>query len=276
MNENPIPQTDNAPLTEYPYVKELLSILNDNDRDTAGLSALLGHIGEMENFIKTAESTILDMKQQLDSMKEVQNHPVRAALQNAIKSLETKVTEISERLGELKSGIISGCMEAALTFKQKGITALNNLASFFHIKDSLGDWQKSIDFTIQTDNKAIAKIEAFSAEYHSAGRTIKNMARVVAGKKPCDAKKEAGKLAKTIAAPYQTQKAALNSLKKSIDKAISAIDRMEHSETVKQAERAIIKKPPLLQRVEAHKDRVAQAKLEMPAPERGKTQGLEV
>jgi hypothetical protein len=276
MNENTTPQGDNSPLAENQYVKELFSILNDNGRDTSGLSALLGHVNEMESFVKTAESTISDMKRQLDGMKEIQNHPVKTALQNAIKTLETKVAEVKERLGELKANIISGCKEAVSAFKQKGISALNSLASFFRVKDGLDGWKKDIDFTIQADNKAIAKIEAFSTEYHSAGRAIKNMARVAIGRPPLDAKKEAGKLSKTIAAPYKVQKSALTSLKKSIDKAISAIDRMEQTETVKQAERVITKKPPLMQRMAANKERVAQVKLEMPTPDRTKTKGLEV
>ena len=109
-----------TPLSENQYVKELFSILQDNGRDTSGLSALIGHVGEMENFIKRAEDKIADMKSQLSDMKEVQNHPVKAALQTAIKTLETKVAEVRERLSDLKNNIVEGCKNAVAAFKERG------------------------------------------------------------------------------------------------------------------------------------------------------------
>lgn len=69
MNENA------EPLMENQYVKELFSILQDNGRDSSGLSALLGHVSEMESFVKRAEDKIAEMKSQLAEMKEVQNAP---------------------------------------------------------------------------------------------------------------------------------------------------------------------------------------------------------
>lgn len=269
--------TDNtASLAENQYVKELFSVLQDNGRDTSGLAALLGHVSEMENFVKRAEDTISVMKSQLADMKEVQNHPVKTALQNAIKTLENKVAEVKERISELKNNIVEGCKNAVAAFKEKGITALDKLASFFHIKDGMQDWKKNIDSMIRTDDKAVAKIEAFASEYHSAGRAVKNMARMAVGKEPLDTKKEAGKLAKTIAAPYKVQKTALTGLRKSLDKAIAGLERLENKEAVKQAERATAKKPSMLEKLKENKERIERDKRELPMPERAKTAGLEV
>ena len=269
--------TDNGtPLMENQYVSELFSILQDNGRDTTGLSALLGHVSEMENFVKRAEDTISDMKSQLAEMKEVQNHPVKTALQNAIKTLEQKVAEVKERLGELKNNIVEGCKNAVAAFKEKGIAALNNLASFFKIKPGLEDWKKNIDSTIRADDKAVAKIESFANEYHTAGRALKNMARVAVGKQPIDAKKEAGKLAKAIAAPYKAQKAVLTGLKNTIDKAIASLDGLEAKAAVRQAERAVAKKPSLLGQLQENLAIVEQAKREHRTQERTATKGAEL
>ncbi|GHV47168.1 hypothetical protein FACS189499_04220 [Clostridia bacterium] len=269
--------SNSPPLAENPYVQELFTIMRENGKDTKGLAALIGHVSEMEGFVKRAEDKISDMKSQLSEMKEVQNHPVKTSLQNTIKLLEMKVATLKIQLAKLKQNIIEGCKKAVTAFKDKGITALNSLARFFHIRDGLSDWKKDIDFAIQADCKAIAKIEAFSSEYHSAGRALKNMVRIAVGKEPLDAKKEAGKLAKTIAAPYMAQKSVLTGLKKSINKAISVIDKMEQTESVKQAERvAGKKKPRLMKRIEANKERSERSKLELPTPERTKVQGVEV
>ena len=270
MNEN------GTPLSENPYVQELFAVLNDNNRDASGLSALLGHVSEMENFVKRAEDTISVMKGQLAEMKEVQNHPVKTALQSAIKNLENKVAEVKERLGELKNGIIESCKNAVQAFKDKGISALDKLASFFHIKDGLQGWNKNIDGIIRSDDKAVAKIEAFAVEYHSAGRAIKNMARVAVGKQPLDAKKEAGKLAKTLSAPYKAQKAAVTGLKKSLAKALVRLEQLESKVAVKQAERTIAKKPSLLGQLRENLALIEQQKREMPVQERVKAKGTEL
>ena len=271
------PQNDNiAPLSENRYVQELFSILGDNGKDTTGLAALLGHVSEMESFVKRAEDKIAEMKSQLAEMKEVQNHPVKTALQNAIKTLERKVAEVKEHLGELKAGIIEGCKNAVAAFKEKGAAVLNNLASFFKVRDNLEGWKKNINSTIRIDNAAIAKIEAFSVEYHSVGRHFKNMARVAVGKDPVDTQKEAGKLAKALSAPYKAQKSVLVRLQGKIDKAIAQIEKLDTAQSEKKAERAREKKPSMLAKLEANKGRVEQAKRESPIPERAKAKGIEV
>jgi predicted nucleic acid-binding Zn-ribbon protein len=271
MNENGTPQSGENSLSQNEYAQELFSILKDNGRDTSGLVALLGHVEGMENYIKRAEDKISEMKSQLADMKEIQNHPVKTALTNAIKSLENKVAEVKVQLAELKQNIVEGCKSAVQAFKEKGISALDKLASFFHIKSGLQDWKKNIDGIIKTDDKTIAKIEAFAAEYHSAGRAMKNMARVLTGKPPIDAKKEAGRLAKTLAAPYKAQKAALTGLRKELDKAITKLEQLETTAATKQQ-----RKPTIAEKIARGKERAAQRELERPTPERSKTAGLEV
>ena len=269
MNENGIPFAQN------PYVQELFEAMHESGRDASGLVALLGHVIDMENFVKRAEDSISDMKSQLADMKEVQNHPVKTALQNAIKSLEKKVAEVKVQLAELKSSIVESCKNAVAIFKEKGAAALDNLASFFHIKDGTQAWQRSIDGIIKADDKAVAKIEAFAAQYHSAGLAVKNMARVAVGREPLDAKKESGKLAKVIAAPYKAQKTAVTGLRNSLDKVIASLDALDTKTAEKQAERVMEKKPSLLARLEENKARVKEEQ-EREVPERTKVQGLEV
>jgi Asp-tRNA(Asn)/Glu-tRNA(Gln) amidotransferase A subunit family amidase len=280
MNETTAAASDaanSAPLNENEYVQQLFSILQASGRDTTGLAALLGHVSEMENFVKRAEDKIADMKSQLAEMKEVQNHPVKTALQNAIKTLEHKVAEVKERLSELKHSIAEGCMAAVQSFKEKGVSALDNLASFFHIKSGLRDWNKSIDSIIKTDDKAVARIESFAAEYHSAGRGLKNMGRILAGKEPIDAKKEAGKLSKALAAPYKAQKSALLGLKKAIGKAIDKLDALETAAADNRANRVREpEEPSLLQELAETKELVEQRKLEIPTPERVKSKAAEL
>ncbi|GHV14323.1 hypothetical protein FACS1894219_10270 [Clostridia bacterium] len=277
MDENSTLQgnpNSSPPLVQNEYVQELFSILQENNKDTKGLAALIGHVSEMESFVKRAEDKIADMKSQLSEMKEVQNHPVKTALQNAIKSLETKVAEVKERIAELKTNIIEGCKSAVESFKEKGAAALNNLAEFFHIKGGLKAIDKGAEQTVKQCDKAIAAISEFGQNYHAAGRAVKNMGLIIIGKEPVDAKKENGIIVKVAAAPYKAEKAIQNGIKKAVTKAIAALEGMEERQAERQTERA--DKPDMLAKINKNKERVEREKLEMPTPERTKTAGLDV
>jgi len=277
MDENTVTNTSvarDAPLEQNEYVQELFSILRDNGRETTGLAALLGHVSEMENFVKRAEDKIAEMKSQLSEMKEVQNHPVKTALQRAIKTLENTVDVMKERINDLKAGIIDGCKNAVAAFKEKGVSALDKLASFFHIKSSLKSLEKSANETAQSCEKSVTRINEFSNQYHEAGRAIKNMARMFVGKDPVDAKKEAGILAKTFAAPYKAEKALMVQISKSANAMVIRLEQLETSVTDNRENRVREKQPQtLLDEVREAQQLVEQRKLELPVPERMKVKG---
>jgi uncharacterized protein YukE len=216
-----------AELAENGYIKELFAILKDNDRDTSALAALLDHVGGMENYIKRTEAMMGDMKKQIAEMKEVQNHPIKSALKNTVNSLEKRLSGMKEMLGNLKDGIVEGCKNAVKAFKEKGITALSKLSDFFFVREKLADLSKNADEAIKADNKSIAKIEAFSEEYHKAGRNIGNMFRVLRGKEPIDRVKEQGRLSRALSAPYREHRASVLYIKKMTEKAVTALDRLE-------------------------------------------------
>jgi len=267
-------QDSASPLAQNECVKELFSILNDNGRDTTGLAALIGHVSEMENFVKRAEDKIADMKNQLAEMKEVQNHPVRKALQNAIKTLENKVAQVKEQLAQIKDSIIEGCKNAVAAFKEKVISALDKLASFFHIKSGLNALDKTAVENAQSCDKSVARINEFSNQYHEAGRAIKNMARMIIGKDPIDAKKEAGILSKTLAAPYKAVKALMTQISKSAKSMAAGLENLETRANDSRDHRAHETKPQtLLGEVREAQALVEQRKLEIPAPERVKVKG---
>ena len=268
-----------TPLTENEHVKELLSVLRDNGKDSSGLTALINHVGEMENFVKLAEHRIADMKIQLDAMKETQEHPIRHTLQATIKALELKVSEIKEQISGLKDSIIEGCKNAVETFKEKGAAVLDKLALFFKVKNSLQSIIKNIDASIKLDNKAIEKITSFAKEYHSTGQHLKNMGRVLSGKPPIDSVKESGKLAKTISAPYKADKAGLLKLKAAVTGMIGVLERLEQKTAAKHAEKKAnpaAKKPSLAEKLKANKELIKQKDLDKPTPKRAKAPGLEV
>jgi hypothetical protein len=271
MNDNATTPATGGSLMDNEHVKELFSILQENGKDATGLTALISHVAGMEDFVVQAESKIANMKSQLDEMKEIQNHPVKHALQKAITTLETKVAEIKAQIVELKTNIVEGCKNAVAAFKEKGAAALDKLASFFNIKGGLQAIKNDVVKAADSCDRTCAKIDSFAKQYHTAGRAIKNMARMVIGKEPIDAVKESGKLAKAMSAPYKIEKACMVGIRKQCDKMIAALNNLEKGVEANRGERSDkAKKPTMMERLEAKKNEIKEREREAPVPDRTK------
>lgn len=258
-------------LMDNEHVKTLFVILQDNTKDTSGLAALINCVQDMETFVSKAENRLEDMKCQLDEMKEIIDHPIKSALQKTIKSLETKVATIKEQLSKLKTNIVEGCKNAVTAFKEKGISALDKLASFFRVKEGLQSVKNDTVKGVANCDKSIAKINNFSKEYHETGRHLKNMVRVLTGKPSINTAKESGKLAKLVSAPYRAEKACLLGIRNQVNKMITALDKLEQKAEAKRNERAEAdtpKKLTLMERLEEKKNEIKERELTKPTPER--------
>jgi len=213
-------------LADNPYVQELFSILKENSKDTAGLTAMLGYVKQMEDFVKSAEGQIVDMKTQIGEMKEIQKHPIKAALANTAESLQAKVKGIKAQLNKIRNSIVEACKNTLTTVKNTGVTALDKIAGFLGIKKACEQIQKSCNQAMTQCDKSVAKIEQFSSEYHQTGLHLKNMLRLAIGKEAIETPKENGALAKSMCAPYKAQKKCLNSICKTATKAVDKLDAL--------------------------------------------------
>jgi uncharacterized protein involved in tolerance to divalent cations len=243
-------------LADNEYVKELFAILEENKRDTSGLSALLDHVKEMEQFIKTAESSINDMKHEISEMKASKENPIRTALKNAISALEKNISAMKEKLGELKEGIADGCKKAVTAVKEKGITALAGLSSFFSVKGTLENHRELSEANIKTADKHIARIEAISTEYHKTGSAIRNTMRAIVGRESQNDVKGQGALAKGIIASIKVNRAVSSATLKAVNKTVAAVERLDDAaNTIK--EKSDKKKSGLMDKLTAIKEESA-------------------
>lgn len=230
-------------VAENEYVKELLAVLKEHQSPVGReLQETVSHVSELEQQLADAIGELKAMRQDLEAM---QNHPLKTALQKSIISLQASVIEMKEQLAQLKEQVIEGCKNALADFKERGAAALDGAACFFRIRPGLEAMRDSIDKGLQIDEKAIAKIEAFSTEYHKAGMHLKNMGRALQGKEVIQEAKPLGGLAKTIQAPYKAERACLRSMRSGVDKAIGSLSRLEQT-----AE----KKPSILKTMQEHKE----------------------
>ncbi len=254
--KNPV----SKPITENEYVKELFAILRENNVPSAkDLLAVLQQVGAMERQLDAAVKELAAMRQELQAAQE-QNHPTKSTMQKAVISMQGQVLDLRECLILLKQTIIDGCKNALAAFKEKGISALDNVARFFKVRPMLESIRDNLHSNIRSNDKTIAKIESISTEYHEAGRHLKNIGRAMLGKESIQKAQPPGKLATAISAPFRAERSHLADMKKSVEKAIGTMIRIE--------ERAAEKKPSIREAINTHNKKVAQRKKEAPTAER--------
>jgi len=213
------------------HVKEILSIMAENGKDTAGLTALLNYVTSMEDHLNKAYAEVQTIRHELSGLREEHNHPVKSLLQ----TIETNLNEAAKNLSQLKVKIIDGCKDAVNMFKQKGISALNSMAHFFRVKPTLKAMQDNMKTLIKNDLSSIAKIETISAESHAVSRHLKNIVRAYIGKEPIQDVQPNGKITQMLTNRYRSEiESAANSLD-NIQKAIARLDRLERAATLKES-----------------------------------------
>ena len=246
-------KTNTAPIISNKHVKELLAVLRENNSpQTQDFLAVLTQVGAMEKQLDAAVSELAAMRRELAEAQK-QNHPVKTAMQKAVIVMQNQVLDLRDKLTELKGNAIDGCKNAVAAFKEKGINALDNVAHFFKVKPLLENMRDSLERYIRHDDKAIAKIEAISTEYHAAGQHMKNMGLTMLGKEAAQETKPPGKLAAVISFPFRQERRTLFSLKKIVDAAIGNLAHLE--------DRA---KPSIKKTIQAHNEKAAQTKKDVP------------
>ena len=260
--ENPI-NTISKPIAENEHVQELLKILQENNSPSIkDMFSVVQQITAMEKHLASAVNELSNMRTQLADM-EARNHPIKNTLQKACIAMQAQVLDLRDKLAELKQDFIEGCKNAVTAFREKGISALDNMAKFFKIKPALESVRNSCNKTIAIDNKAITNIETVSKEYHEAGKHLKNMARAIFGKEPTAEAKPMGSLAKALIAPYKAERKCFTAMKSCAEKAIGSLSRLE--------ERA--EKPSIQGAIKTFSEKIsqeqaAQAKTGLTIPER--------
>ena len=192
---------------------------------------------ELENQLAGAMEQLSAMREEVQNL---QKSPLKSALQSSVHTLEEKASSLKEQISALKESILTGCRQALSEVREHGISALDNLARFFHLRQSFEGIRDTIQEAVQTDTRTIEKIEAMAAQYHEAGKHLKNAGRVLAGKEAVTEAKPTGKVAKTIecnvrgekkeiAAPFRADRACLAAMIGTVDKALSGLERLEQS-----------------------------------------------
>lgn len=209
-------ETDSQPIAENEQVKELLALLKDNN--TPGyeeFAKLIEHVTGMEQRLLEATEELKAVRQEMQGL---QNHSLKDTLQKSCKAMEMNISVMRHRLSELKGQIINGCRNILADFRERGTVALNGITQFLHVRPVL-----------ESNNRAVARIDAFSTEYHEMERHLKNMGRAIQGKPAETDAKENGKIARVFKGAFKVEGALISSINRNAEWALNTLARLEQT-----------------------------------------------
>ena len=182
-----------VPVEENEQVKALVVLLMG--KDPAGgreLEELAGQVASMERRLDAALDELGDIRQKI---QEVQDRSLKAVLQKNCKMLEGNVDAMRQRILELKGQVIEGCRNILKDFADRGAVALDGVSRFLRLRPALEAVQAAAEKTVQSSDRAASRIDAFSTEFHEAGRHLKNMGRTIQGRPAQAEAKDNGRVA---------------------------------------------------------------------------------
>ena len=137
---------------------------------------------------------------------------------------------------------------------------MNGITQFLHVRPVLESIQSAAEKSMQVSNRAVARIDAFSTEYHEMGRHLKNMGRAIQGKPAETDAKENGKVARVFKGAFKVEGALISSINRNAEWALNTLARLEQT-----AER----RPSVLEAMREQAEKTEPAK-KQPAPSHDK------
>lgn len=243
------------PLLDDPAVKEFLALLEQHDAPGKGeFLALLQQIAGMEKQLNTATAELAAMRREL---AEARDGPVKRALTKAVRGLEKGVAVLRERLDMLRESVKDGCRRAVAAFRERGVSALARTTEFFHLRPALEAVGRAADKAMADCDRTAADVLNVSANYHEAGRHLKNAGRVLAGLEPVVEANGPGKLARAVESLCKKEKALHGAIKLNAQRAAASLSRLEQ---------AAQRPPSIRQTMRALNEKIAREQRERPAP----------
>ena len=215
------------PIMKNEQIKELLDLLKENQTPTyIEVTQLISHVSEMERQLSDMLEELKSMRQEMKSAK---NPSLRSTLQKTYKVLGERVAILHQHIFKLKEHIVEESKHILENFKKHGIIVLNGITGFLKVKPILDAVQTAADKGLQTSNRAISKINAFSAEYHETGRHLKNMNRSLRGKPLIPEAKENGKIAGAFTVAIRAERFCITAIQQSVKQALTQLTALEQS-----------------------------------------------
>ena len=138
-----MPKTNrmSVPLARNKEVADLLALLQKHKSPSlTDFRMLLNKVNEVEQQLEAAVQELAAIRAAL-AEAEQRRHPAANAMRKAVISMQVHILELREKLAALRQAVIEGSKNALASFREKGASALDNIARFFKVRPF---WRQSI------------------------------------------------------------------------------------------------------------------------------------
>lgn len=216
-----------TPINEMGHVRELIDLLLEND--TPGgreLKELVSHMYGMERQLAGAIEELEAMRRE---MQKARDRSLKNVLLKECKAVEGNVGILCRKFSELKARIAEGCKNILEDFKGRGIAALNNVSRILRLGPAFMAVRDAAEKGARASERAVSRIDAFSTEFHEAGRHLKNMGRSIQGKPVEAAAKENGRIAGVFKGALKREQSFLSAVGRNADRSLGLLAGLEQA-----------------------------------------------
>ena len=222
---------ENVKMTKDQIIQELMGILKQNQQKEASndIFEMAAYIDSMEKKLDAVTGELINIKNVLAEMERMQEKKLlREMVSDAAEKLEQKCQSVKHQLSEVKAGIKTKAADIIKDVKIKGKDALNRIAEFLCVKDTLIQMNERVKNMHRDVSRTIDKIESFGAGMREAGQKIANAFRVIADRPEVDYFQKKKKFSKTefFVKPWKEIRGRREAVEGRYDRLIEKLDKL--------------------------------------------------
>lgn len=212
-------------IEQMDVVKQLMELLEKQNmrEQSQDFMEVVQYVAGMQIQLAAMVDELHGVKEQLADIQAGRHRSAKDSLLETASRLEGKITQLSEKLSEVKDRLLETASQAVRAFKEKGRQEMNKI-----LKKGISGVQKLLDGIREQTvevltgyEKTANQIDSIGDELKQAGNSVANVGRLLSGKGTKDVSDEKVGVALTRAVNMPVKK-AIARLKKNLD----SMDRM--------------------------------------------------
>lgn len=212
-------------IEQMDVVKQLMELLEKQNmrEQSQDFMEVVQYVAGVQIQLAAMVDELHGVKEQLADIQAGRHRSAKDSLLETASRLEGKITQLSEKLSEVKDRLLETASQAVRAFKEKGRQEMNKI-----LKKGISGVQKLLDGIREQTvevltgyEKTANQIDSIGDELKQAGNSVANVGRLLSGKGTKDVSDEKVGVALTRAVNMPVKK-AIARLKKNLD----SMDRM--------------------------------------------------
>ena len=180
------------------------------------------------------EQRLLEATEELKAVRQemqgLQNHSLKDALQKSYKAMETNISVMRHRLSGTQKPDHKRMQEYPYRFQGTRCCRFEWDHTVFICQTDVGVHSKCSRKSMQVSNRAVARIDAFSTEYHEMGRHLQKYGPCYSRKNlRRQTQKENGKVARVFKGAFKVEGALISSINRNAEWALNTLARLEQT-----------------------------------------------